>query len=271
MKTFKEIHAELIERAEKANACNKELTKLKTSTTIEEIIEIFKNNVNFLSQKMRLNAQNIIGIVDKSLLGELLTGVDNIGFWNTRDWNTGDRNTGNRNTGDWNTGDRNTGNRNTGNRNTGDWNTGDRNTGDRNTGNWNTGNRNTGNRNTGNRNTGDWNTGDRNTGFFNRDTPKLRFFEKDSDWTCQDWYNSKAHSASCKFILTEWIPESEMTDKEKIEQPLFHTQEGYLRKYEYKQACEIWWSKLKQDEKDSFKELPNFSSEIFKDITGIDI
>jgi hypothetical protein len=167
-----------------------------------------------------------------------------------------------------NTGDRNTGDRNTGNRNTGYMNTGDMNTGDMNTGDMNTGDMNTGNWNTGDMNTGYMNTGNMNTGLFNRDTPKLRIFEQDSEWTYQDWYKSQAYNASQKLILAEWIAEDNMTDVEKIEKPFFYVQEGYLKKYEWKEACSIWWTKLTESERNSFKEIPNFNAEIFLEITG---
>jgi len=195
--------------------------------------------------------------------------------------NTGNRNTGNRNTGDWNTGyrntgDGNTGNRNTGNRNTGNRNTGNRNTGDGNTGDWNTGYRNTGDWNTGDRNTGDWNTGDwntgyRNTGIFNTDEPAMRAFNKETDLKMSEFINSDKWPHSNEFYLTKWIPDSEMTDKEKTDNPTFHCCLGYLKKFEYKEAWVNFWRDTDEKNRNKFLALPNFDAEIFKEITGIDI
>ncbi len=202
------------------------------------------------------------------------TGNRNTGYWNTGDRNTGNWNTGNWNTGNWNTGDWNTGNWNTGNWNTGDWNTGDRNTGnrntgDRNTGNWNTGNWNTGDRNTGNWNTGNWNTGDRNTGYFNIDEPKVRIFWKETDIKRQD-----IHFPSwLYFSLTEWIDESDMTDKQKEddENDYYKTTWWILVSYDYKEAFKKSYEKATREEQLEVKELPNFDADIFYEISGIRI
>ena len=111
----------------------------------------------------------------------------------------------------------NTGDRNTGGWNTGGWNTGDRNTGYHNTGNRNTGYHNTGNHNTGYHNTGGWNTGDHNTGYFNTTTPdQVNIF--DVMTSKEDWNNCEKPNF-IYFDLTVWVPMSEMTDKEKEENP----------------------------------------------------
>ena len=208
------------------------------------------------------------------------TGIFNTGDWNTGDWNTGNRNTGNWNTGDWNTGNRNTGNRNTGNCNTGNWNTGDWNTGNRNTGNWNTGNRNTGDRNTGDWNTGDRNTGDCNTGIFNAcnrsaglfNTKErtLTMFNKDSEMTWNEFFNSEYYDAiySSPFSLTEWIY---YTEEEMKDSPIRQAIGGYLKKYTFKEACKNWWDNMADENKDIIQSIPNFDKKIFKEITGIEV
>ena len=289
-KTFEEVKQYCIDRAKELNACNEIQNKLENAQSIDEILKIGVDNLNWVSSKNMFKG-DIEQYFDREKLVEFKIaniGENNVGFSNTGDRNTGDWNTGDSNTGDWNTGDRNTGHSNTGDRNTGDRNTGDRNTGHSNTGDWNTGYRNTGDRNTGHSNTGDnntgdwnaghsntgdwntgdWNTGNRNTGLFNRDTPKLRIFEQESDWTYQDWYNSKSYNASQKLILTEWISEDLMTYAEQIENPLFYVQGGYLKKYKLKEAYSVWWEKLTKIERNSFKDIPNFNAEIFLEITG---
>ena len=184
---------------------------------------------------------------------------------NTGDWNTGVRNTGNRNTGVRNTGDGNTGNRNTGVRNTGDWNTGNGNTGNRNTGDW----------NTGDWNTGDWNKSDGNSGCFMTIKATIPLFNKESEWTLQDWWNSDARG----ILLTmpqdigaiEWVSTYEMTDAEKEEHPEYGTIGGYLKVDKSTADKQAWWDALDDQDKATVKALPNFDADIFKEVTGIEV
>ena len=67
-----------------------------------------------------------------------------------------------------------------------------------------------------------------------------------------------------------------MSNEEKINNPNFYINLGYLKTIEYKDAWLNAWNKAKM--KDDFKEeynklvnIPNFDKEIFKEITGIDI
>ena len=227
---------------------------------------------------------NTIKIVREINWNEVLEMV-NIGKANTGFCNTGDCNTGNRNTGDWNTGDWNTSNRNTGNWNTDFCNTGDWNTGNRNTGNWNTGDCNTGDRNTGNRNTGDCNTGNWNTGLFNScnysnglfnsKSPKIYMFNKPTKLTYEELqkkypeaYNLLYYS---NFRLTEWIIDYNMTEEEKNTHPEYKTTGGYLKRNDFKEACQKMWDRFDKTERNKIKKLPNFDKDIFKEITGIEV
>jgi len=206
--------------------------------------------------------------------------VCNTGTNNTGNRNSGDMNSGYRNSGDSNSGHRNSGDRNSGHMNSGDMNSGDRNSGDSNSGDSNSGHMNSGHRNSGDmnsgysnsghRNSGDMNSGDMNSGIFNTNEPKLRLFNKDSDWSYSNWYNSDAFNVlEKKFILTVWVNESDMTDEEKTEHTEFYCQEGYLKKYSFIDACKNM--KLTEKEKNSFKKLPNFDAKIFKEITGLEL
>ena len=192
--------------------------------------------------------------------------IVNLGKNCTGRCNTGDCNTGNRNTGDWNTGDWNTGDCNTG-----DWNTGNRNTGDWNTGDWNTGNRNTGNRNTGNRNTGDWNKSSFNTGCFNTEEQKIMLFNKPSNMTYRDWYESDARWLLNQIPkdVVEWIWSDNMTDEEKEQHPEYKTTDGYLKVLDESECGQIWWGSLSDRQKNIIKAIPNFDAEIFFQCTGI--
>ena len=202
---------------------------------------------------------------------ELLTivneGKDCTGLCNTGNRNTGDRNTGNMNTGNRNTGDWNTGNRNTGDRNTGNMNTGNRNTGD-----WNTGNRNTGDWNTGNRNTGDCNTADFSTGVFCAQEEKIKIFDKQSDLTYRDWINSTARDIiRWNMETTVWVYEENMSAEEKEQYTTYKTTGGYLKVFSYKEAWSNLWNNLTDSEKQEIKNIPNFDSEKFEEITGIKV
>ena len=217
----------------------------------------------------------------KNCTGLCNTGDYNTGNWNTGNRNTGDKNTGNRNTGDWNTGDWNTGDCNTGDWNTGDWNTGNRNTGNRNTGNCNTGDKNTGNcntgdwntgdKNTGNCNTGDWNMINYSTGLFNTEQKTIDIFDKPSNWTLQDWFESDVRRIlNWNFEQSVWIYEKSMTNKEKEQHPEYKTTGGYLKIFEFKEACNNMWNNLTEKEKNKvITELPNFDKDKFELITGI--
>ena len=193
------------------------------------------------------------------------------GRCNTGDWNTGNRNTGDCNTGDCNTGDWNTGDWNTGNCNTGDWNTGNRNTGNRNTGNCNTGDWNTGNRNTGDWNTGDWNKSSFNTGCFNTVEQKIMLFNKPSDMTYRDWYESDARWLLNQIPkdVVEWIYSEDMTDEEKAEHLTYETTGGYLKVLDESECGQLWWGSLSDRQKNIIKAIPNFDAEIFFQCTGI--
>ena len=201
----------------------------------------------------------------------------NSGDWNSGSWNSGDYNTGNLNSGSWNsgnynTGDLNSGNYNTGNLNSGDRNSGNHNTGDWNSGSWNSGNWNSGYHNSGHRNSGDWNSGDWNSGYLNTPAQKYSFiFNKQVE---------KSVLAQIKFpkfmifTLTEWIPDSKMSQQEKNQHPEYATTGGYLKKYTYKEAFRKSFevARRKPDwpkQRQMLLDLPNFDAEVFEEISGI--
>jgi len=72
-------------------------------------------------------------------------------------------------------------------------------------------------------------------------------------------------------MLTEWVPEIDMTKKEKKEHPEYETLEGYLKTMEYKEAWKNFWKTLTKTEKKTIMSLPNFDKKVFKEITGITI
>ena len=246
-----------------------------------------KSNLNPTEEELQETNTGDMNTGDMNT-GDRNTGDKNTGDRNTGDMNTGDRNTGDMNTGYWNTGDRNTGDRNTGDMNTGDRNTGDKNTGYRNTGNRNTGDRNTGYWNTGDRNTGDMNTGgrntgDRNTGYWNKTDYSTGFLcDQESDVLIFNKKTTLKREDAKKLLLNSlieldiqiniWVHDLDMSDEEKIENPNFYVQEGYLKclsKKEISEKRQEIYNKMSEEEKEKIKNLPNFDAEIFYNCTGV--
>ena len=181
------------------------------------------------------------------------------------DGNTGVFNSGNRNSGIFNNGDWNSGNCNSGSRNSGDWNSGSRNSGD-----WNSGRGNSGSRNSGNWNSGDWNSGNCNSGFFCTNSPKLRLFNKETDFTMEEFMKTEWYAVltSGEFNLTKWRA---YTDEEKAQDERKRFISGELITIPYKEACASWWASLSEKDKAIIKTIPNFDANIFAEITGIDV
>ena len=181
------------------------------------------------------------------------------------DGNTGVFNSGNRNSGNWNSGNRNSGDWNSGSRNSGDWNSGSRNSGD-----WNSGRGNSGSRNSGNWNSGDWNSGNCNSGFFCTNSSKLRLFNKETDFTMEEFMKTEWYAVltSGEFNLTKWRA---YTDEEKAQDERKRFIGGELITIPYKEACANWWASLSEKDKAIIKTIPNFDANIFAEITGIDV
>ena len=204
----------------------------------------------------------------KACTGRCNSGDCNSGNRNSGDCNSGNRNSGNRNSGDCNSGDCNSGDCNSGNCNSGNCNSGNRNSGDCNSGNCNSGNCNSGNCNSGN-----WNKTSFSNGCFNTVSPKIYMFNKPTDWTFEQWLNCRA-----RYLLNhiddfplEYVRFDSMTDDEKAAHPEAETTGGYLKERTTADNARKWWAELSSDERNVILGLPNFDSEIFKEIMGIDV
>jgi len=185
--------------------------------------------------------------------------------------NNGKRNSGSQNNGDWNSGDWNDGHQNSGNCNVGGWNSGGWNIGDRNSGSENIGNCNSGKRNKGDYNSGDWNKCDFSNGCFNTISPKIRLFNKPSEWTYRDWRESKAYGILLRAPLPmKYIELLDMTDEERKSHPEANITYGFLKKTDASEMT-AWWDDLDNDEKEIIMSIPNFDKKIFKEITRIDV
>ena len=230
---------------------------------IEAIGEIVtENNIKYCTNKIKILEEITNDCERKSN-----TNSSNSGYRNSGECNSGDCNSGECNSGECNSGDCNSGYRNSGN-----WNSGDCNSGNWNSGNWNSGYRNSGNWNSGNWNSGNWNSGNWNSGLFNsEENPKLKMFNKMSDWTINDWNNSDARRImnTCPYTHSNFIDKSDMTDEEKENHPEYKTIGGFVKVFiATKKEKEDWWNKLSDEDKDIIKSLPNFDFDIFRKCVG---
>jgi len=226
----------------------------KSCTNKIKILEIFTKEEIL---KISNTGNNNSGVINS---GNYNSGNYNSGYCNSGDYNSGNRNSGYYNSGDYNSGDYNSG----------DYNSGDYNSGDYNSGNYNSGHRNSGYYNSGNYNSGDYNSGDYNSGFYNTNSPCVRLFNKNTDIDFNEFVNSNYYNAlnSSSFILNEWI---NYTEEEKKNDKAKELIGGYLKTYEYKEACKNWWNKMSNYNKNVIKNLPNFDKNIFLEITGINV
>ena len=158
-----------------------------------------------------------------------------------------------------NEGRNNTGHSNSGNNNSGNFNSGDYNSGDYNSGYY----------NSGDYNSGYYNSGKYNSGLFNSNTPTLRMFNKVSDWTWDDYYNSGVYRLITKMTQCIWVESKDMTEDEKKSNPNYDLVGGYLSVIPLKDAWVKLWSTLTEDERGEFYKLPNFDWEVFTEITSI--
>jgi len=198
------------------------------------------------------------------------TSVSNSGYCNSGNRNSGDCNSGNCNSGDWNSGYWNSGDCNSGNRNSGDCNSGNRNSGNRNSGDCNSGDC-----NSGDCNSGDWNSGDCNSGIFCTETPKLKIFDHESNWSYDDWCLSFTRNfmSNCPYSHSFFVGAGRMTDEEKDKHPEYKTIGGYIKTVvATEEDKQKWWDdQLKEDREKVINELPNFDAEKFYKCTGIKV
>ena len=121
-------------------------------------------------------------------------------------------------------------------------------------------------------NSGYWNSGSRSSGLFNTEkNPKIKMFDKDSDWTIEDWIESEARFImnSCPYTYSDFINESDMTEEEKENHPEYKTMMGYIKTFvATKEDKEKWWNDLSVTDKDIIRALPNFDFGKFRQCVG---
>ena len=200
------------------------------------------------------------------------SGNNNYGSYNSGRCNSGDFNSGCYNSGYCNSGERNSGDYNSGHDNSGSCNSGSCNSGNYNSGCKNSGNYNSGYRNSGNHNSGYWNFGDYSSGIFNtEEDPKIKMFDKESDWTIKDWRSSEAYRImmTCPHTFSYFVPKSTMTEEEKENYPEYETTHGYIKIVAAtKEDKEKWWNDLTENDKEIIRDLPNFDFDKFRQCVG---
>jgi len=116
---------------------------------------------------------------------------------------------------------------------------------------------------------GKYNSGYHNSGDCNTDQPTVRLFNKDSGLKFYSETHEKFRSILYKLTrpLCQWVSESNMTDKEKEDNPDYKTLTGYLKvNKSMRNNVEI----TKKDE-EFLRSMPNFNEEILLNTTGIDL
>lgn len=169
-------------------------------------------------------------------------GRSNEGDCNIGDFNKGSRNVGNLNVGDFNTGDSNTGIDNVGNDNLGSLNSGSSNKGHSNTGSFNIGSFNSGDYNKGHANTGSFNVGNRNSGKWNVCNYSSGFFNTQEPIAIM--FNKPTNLKVSEIRLPKWLQKKNLLDA-----------------IENADVADLEATFL----------LPNFSPEIFEQITNISV
>ena len=99
----------------------------------------------------------------------------------------------------------------------------------------------------------------------------IMMFNQPSEWTYRDWINSDARYLLNRIPkdVVEWVWSENMTDEEKAAHPDHETTGGYLKILDESECGQIWWDGLTDKQKNIIRNLPNFDSGIFEEITGI--
>ena len=240
---------------------------------IEAIGEIVtKDNIKYCTNKIKILEEITDDCERKGNTNPNNTGYCNSGLFNSGNYNYGSYNSGRYNSGDLNSGYHNSGDCNSGERNSGDCNSGSDNSGNYNSGCENSGNYNSGCKNSGNYNSGYWNFGDYSSGIFNtEEDPKIKIFDKESDWTIKDWKSSEAYRImmTCPYTFSCFVSRSAMTEEAKEEHPEYVTIGGYTKTVvATKEDKEKWWNDLAESDKEVIRALPNFDFDKFRQCVG---
>ena len=99
----------------------------------------------------------------------------------------------------------------------------------------------------------------------------LQIFNKSVTEEVYNKVKSALNIKNFKLPIAKWVKKEDMTSEEKSSWSSYKQTGGFLKTLSYKDAWTEMWSALSQSDKQFFKEIPNFDSEIFEKITGIKI
>jgi hypothetical protein len=94
-------------------------------------------------------------------------------------------------------------------------------------------------------------------------------FNKESDWTWNDFYDSGVYCLINKITPCIWVNSNDMTEDEKKSNPNYGVVGGYLKVISLQESWVNLWKTLSEDQKNEFYKLPNFDWEVFTEITSI--
>ena len=149
------------------------------------------------------------------------------------------------------------------------YNVGNNNAGCFNVGCFNVGDGNVGSHNDGDLNVGCFNVGDGNVGDCNTTTPTVRLFNCDSGLPLGGEVHNRFRAIvnAMMGVLVEWVAVDVMTGIEKLENPEYESDGGYLQINKSTRNS----IPLAPEDRAFLVGLPNFDAEVLKECTGIDI
>jgi hypothetical protein len=139
-----------------------------------------------------------------------------------------------------------------------------------NSGSGNSGHRNSGDSNSGHSNSGHWNSGHWNSGHFNSKTPDtILVFNKPCKVDL--WDSVRKPNFIYNIVINQWVSWSNMSDDEKKENKDAFVTDGYLKRFDYKEAWNEAYKSATKEDIELLKGLPNFSKKVFEEISSIKI
>ena len=96
----------------------------------------------------------------------------------------------------------------------------------------------------------------------------MKFFDKKSNMTWEEWRRSDAYYILLKISKNRWVDWEEMTEKEQEQNPTAKITDGFIRELDLKEEAEKWWNNLNEKERESIRNIPNYSRTKFRKIMG---
>lgn len=105
--------------------------------------------------------------------------------------------------------------------------------------------------------------------YFNIKNHRLYFFNKETDIRLEDFILSKLCSILNKLSFVEYVNPYDISNEEKF---LYNDYDNrYYKALDFKEGFARFWQNLSEDEKQIIKEMPNFNSDKFYEITGVNV